>query len=185
VAGTPKRVELLRRLRPGEPEVVVQEARPGLGGRPDLGAGSPEGVGDLLGVATLHPAAAALAPADLHPETGRPGFLGNVDLALLGVSLVLYFSAALGATARQGSVELPVRRAGRRLSWRCSTVVGKPATVTPSSATRSSGHTPPCRQTGGPSVVNGRAIRANYLFNALNKLPLRSQDHSLWFCASR
>jgi len=55
-----------------------------------LGAGSPEGVGGLLGVAALDALATFPAVADRYPGTGLHHlWLAQVDLPLLGVSFVL------------------------------------------------------------------------------------------------
>ena len=92
----------------------MQETGPRLGARAYLGPGRAQSVRDLVGVASLHPAATFAATADADPKTRRHRLhLTDVDLPLLGVAFVLDVTAAERAARRQAGLQVQVGRAGR------------------------------------------------------------------------
>ena len=92
----------------------MQETGPRLGARAYLGPCRAQSVRDLVGVASLHPAATFAATADADPKTRRHRLhLTDVDLPLLGVAFVLDVTAAERAARRQAGLQVQVGRAGR------------------------------------------------------------------------
>lgn len=101
----------------------MQETAPCLGARAYLGPGRAQSVRDLVGVASLHPAATFAATADPDPKTRRHRLhLADVYLPLLGVAFVLDVTAAERAARREAGVELQIWRAGGRHAVTVTTV---------------------------------------------------------------
>ncbi len=91
----------------------MQEAGPRLGARPDLGPGRAQSVRDLVGVASLYPAATFAATANPDPKTRRHRLhFTDVDLPLLGIAFVLDVTATERAARRQAGLQVQVGRAG-------------------------------------------------------------------------
>ena len=91
----------------------MQETGPRLGARAYLGPGRAQSVRDLVGVASLHPAATFAATADADPKTRRHRLhLTDVYLPLLGIAFVLDVTATERAARRQAGFEVQVGRAG-------------------------------------------------------------------------
>ena len=70
MTGTPEAPEQVGGLTEAQPEPVVEELGEGPRVRAESGTRRPEGVGGLLGVTSLHPAPAVLAPPDADVEAG-------------------------------------------------------------------------------------------------------------------
>jgi hypothetical protein len=84
-----------------EPALLVEFDDGGLGIGPQLGRGGTQGVGGLQGMASLDPAAAPAALADVDVELPVNGLAGDLDLVLLSDVGFVEGSAAVGAAVRQ------------------------------------------------------------------------------------
>src|SRR5262245_52755289 len=88
-----------------------------LGIGPQLGRGGAEGLGRLQGMASLHPAAAPAAPADVDVELPVDGLARDLDLVLLGDVGLVQGAAAVRAGVGQGClVDLVDLFGARRLA---------------------------------------------------------------------
>src|SRR5439155_25982751 len=85
-----------------QPALLVEFDDDSLGIRPQLGGGSPEGVGRLQEMAALNAAAALSALADVDVELPVDGLARDLDLELLGDVGFVEGAATVGAGLGQG-----------------------------------------------------------------------------------
>ncbi len=116
-------VQALGDLAVGKPGLLVEFDDGGLGIGPELGGGSPEGVGGLQGMAALHSPAALPALADVDVELPMNGLTRDFDLELLGDVGFVERAAAISATFARRFVDLVDLFGARRLAMRLGAVV--------------------------------------------------------------
>src|SRR5262249_41368555 len=109
-------------VRQAGPLVEFGHGGSGMGRR--WGGGGAEGVGRLQGMASLHPAVAPSALADVDVELPVDGLARDLDLELLGDVCLVERAAAAGAAARQRRlVDLVDLFGGRRVAGGLGAVV--------------------------------------------------------------
>ncbi|HWG72612.1 MAG TPA: hypothetical protein VG184_01010 [Acidimicrobiales bacterium] len=172
-------------------EAVVQPRRPRLGGRPDPRARRAEGVGDLLGVAALDAALAAVAVPDRHVEPGGHHLgLGHVDLPLGLVAVVDHRAPAVGTAGWKWRIELTAGRRRRRHAMAVAAValarlaprclrVGLGATLENGAAWRLPARRDPSNAFSSSSMrsfwaISARSLRASSLSLAASTASKRS-----------
>jgi hypothetical protein len=101
-SDTKQALQAARDFAVRESALLVEFDDGGLGVRSQLGGGGAEGVGGLQGMASLNPAVALTALADVDVELAVNGLARNLHLELLGNVGFVEGSAAIGTDVRQG-----------------------------------------------------------------------------------